>query len=915
VKREQELRYRRPGGSLARKYAIFVGSAICIALGLNAVIGTLFAFADQRALVVRVQQEQAQAAAERIGSFVADIMRQLDWVSQSGISSNPSEDRRLDGLRLLRQVPALLELRQTGLDGREFMALSRFERDRVDSGIDRSQDPAFLGAMARGRYYGGVEFRRGSEPYMVLGKRIVAPTDGVAIATVNLTFIKDLVSRLKVGEEGRAYIVERSGRLIAHPDLRFVLRNTDLRPLLDAQERAAAHGGSDAPVSGLSVDDMEGRAVLSVVAKVPELDWSVVVDLPQREALAPIYSSILRSLTILVAALIAAVLASIALSQRLAAPIRALSEGALRIGRGQLDERIAIRAGDELQALGDQFNLMAARVQESRAVLEDRVIERTAALAAALDQASAGQRAAEQARQVAEDATKAKSRFLAVVGHDIRTPLSGVLGVLEILDRKRMTQRDRRLVEMAAAAGDTLINLANATLDLSRLEAGTEGLELRDYEPAALLAAAGALIQPEAGRKGVELALDLSAVAGLRLHGDPGKVNRVVLNLLRNAISFTDEGEIVVSARLEASPRRLVIAVRDTGIGIDVSMQQQIFQDFVQVDPETGRRSGGVGLGLAICTKLVDLMDGSLVVASAVGRGSTFTVELPAIPAKAAEQVEEIAPAQRALTVLVVDDEPVTREVSQIMITKAGHNAVAVASGEAALDLLSRRPVDLVLLDMQMTGIDGVETANAIRALPDIVEPTIVMLTADVSPETVRRLREAGLTTVLSKPATSSALRQVLGRRGRQPETSGSVALASDQPIDEAFFQSQSELIGAERIDRLVALFASVSQDLLAKMQMALAEPDRVELERTAHQLGSSASALGLGHVLARASALESAAASAAPEALAQAVAGIALARDEALAALAGRGADIVAAAAMERGPDQALRSATMPSL
>lgn len=888
-------RDRRPRGSLARKYAIFVGSAICIALGLNAVIGTFFAFADQRALVVRVQQEQAQAAAERIGSFVADIMRQLDWVSQSGISNNPGEDRRLDGLRLLRQVPALLELRQTGLDGRELLSLSRFERDSVDSGADRSRDAAFQGAMARNRYYGGVDFRRGSEPYMVLGKRIVAPTDGVAIATVNLTFIKDLVSRLKVGQAGRAYVVERSGRLIAHPDLRFVLRNTDLRPLLAEHERAISDSGTTgAPATGLSVDDMEGRAVLSVMAKVPELDWSVVIDLPQREAFAPIYSSILRSLTILVAALIAGVLASIVLSERLAAPIKALSEGALRIGRGQLDERIAIRTGDELQELGDQFNLMAARVQESRAVLEDRVIERTAALAAALDQASAGQRAAEQARQVAEDATRAKSRFLAVVGHDIRTPLSGVLGVLEILDRKRMTQRDRRLVDMAAAAGDTLINLANATLDLSRLEAGTESLELRDYEPAALLAAATALMQSAAERKGVALALDPSAVAGLRLHGDPGKVNRVVLNLLRNAISFTDKGEIVVSARLEPSSRCLVIAVRDTGIGIEPAMQEQIFQDFVQVDPETGRRSGGVGLGLAICTKLVDLMEGSLAVVSAVGQGSTFTVTLPAVPAKsakAAEQVKEIAPAERSMTVLVVDDEPVTREVAQIMITRAGHKALAAESGEAALDLLAQRPADLVLLDMQMPGLDGIETADAIRAMPDIAQPTIVMLTADVSPESIRRLREAGLTMVLSKPATSAALLQLLGRGSGHTEVRGSIVLSSDQAIDDAFLQNQAELIGEERLERLVSLFASVSRDLLGKMAAALTEANRAELQRTAHQLGSSASALGLGRVLARAAALESTAANAPPEALVQAVAGIEQARDEALAAFARRGA------------------------
>jgi signal transduction histidine kinase/CheY-like chemotaxis protein/HPt (histidine-containing phosphotransfer) domain-containing protein len=904
---------KRPSGRLARKYAIFVGSAICIALGLNAVVGTIFAFADQRALVVRAQQEQAQAAADRIGSFIADIMRQLNWVSQSGVSANPGEDRRLDGLRLLRQVPAILELRQIGSDGRELLGLSRFERDRVGSGADWSADPGFQAALAQGRYYGEVAFRRGSEPYMVLARRIVSPADGVALATVNLTFIRDLVSRLKVGEEGRAYVVARSGRLIAHPDLRFVLRNTNLRPLLAAHEQAGAHDGSDARASGVSIRDMEGRPVLSVMAKVPDLDWSVVIDLPQKEAFAPIYASILRSLTILVAALVCAVLASIVLSRRLVAPIRVLGEGVARIGRGQLDERIAIRTGDELQELGDQFNLMAARLQDSRAALEDKVIERTAALAKALDEASAGQRAAEQARHVAEEATKAKSRFLAVVGHDIRTPLSGVLGVLEILDRKRMSRRDRRLVEMAAASGDTLINLANATLDLSRLEAGTESLELRDYEPGALLAAAFTLMQPGAARKEIALKLALGSAAGARLHGDAGKVNRIVLNLLRNAISFTDEGEIVLAAALEDG--RLTITVRDTGIGIEPAMQQKIFQDFVQVDPETGRRSGGVGLGLAICTKLTELMGGTLSVVSAVGAGSTFTVSRPALPAKAAARPDDRVVAERAMTVLVVDDEPVTREVARIMIEKAGHKALAVASGEAAITLLEHEDADLVLLDMQMTGIDGIETANAVRALPDIAQPEIVMLTADVSPETMRQMREAGLTKVLSKPATSSALLQVLGSGARQAELRGSVTLSCEQAVDELFFETQSQLIGDQRLDHLVSLFATVSRELLLTMRAALEAADRAALGRAAHQLGSSAGALGLGRVLARATGLEHDALSASFTVLVRDVAGLEQARDEALADLAGRSAGTAGAASGRAEPAQALRSATMPSL
>ncbi|MGE7469308.1 ATP-binding protein [Bosea sp. NPDC003192] len=867
----------RRRGELARKYALFVGVAICLALGLNTAIATFFAFSDQRALLVRVQQEQARAAAQKIGAFVAEIMNHLDWASQSGATSNSPEERRLDGLRLMRQVPAVLELRLIDPSGREQLFLSRYARDRADGGSDWSTDPGFQAAQAQGSFHGEVEFRRGSEPHMVLLRRAASPPNWTARATVNLVFIRELVSRLKVGEAGRAYIVTRSGRLIAHPDLRFVLRNTNLAALVNAHEAAGVAR------AGLSVTDIEGRRVLSVMTAVPDVDWNVVIDLPESEAFAPIHASILRSLMLLLLTLLVAVLAGIMISRRLVAPIKVLDEGAARIGKGELDARIAIHTGDELQELGEQFNVMAERLAESRAVLEDKVAERTAALEQALRLASAGQKAA-------EEATRAKSRFLAVVGHDIRTPLSGVLGVLELIDRRRLSQRDRRLVAMAATSGEALVDLANATLDLSRLEAGTESLDRRDFDLGALLGAAVALMRPLAEQKGLVLTLRPPSEE-LRLHGDAGKIHRILVNLLRNAISFTERGKVELAAELQRVPSEksleLRLDVRDTGIGIDRAMQRQIFRDFVQVDPETGRRNGGVGLGLAICSKLVELMGGSISVVSAKGQGSAFSVKLPVVAAKAAARPGDVATGQLQ-AILVVDDDPVTREVARLMVGKAGHKVQAAASGEAALKTLRKRAFDLVLLDMHMTGIDGIETALAIRALPGITQPRIVALTADVSPETMRRMRAAGLTTILSKPITSTALLQVIGRGSNRAGRSQVVALSAEQPVDVVFFRTQRRLIGHERTRQLVTLFATVSEAILTAMQAALSAPERSELRRLAHQLASSAGAVGLGQVFALAAALERDAASAEQEALALAVEGLGLARGDALAALAG---------------------------
>ncbi len=874
-------------GQLVRKYAVFVASALCLALAFNGVVNTVFAFRDQHALVVRVQQEKAQVAAQRIGQFVSDIMRQLDWVSQVGPTLNPTEDLRLDGLRLMRQTPAITELAQIDRDGREFVALSRVDRDRTSSGADWSGSDAFRGAQNGGEYYGPVRFRRGSEPYMDLAKTGLAPRRDVAVATINLTYIWSLMSRLKVGEEGRAYVVDGSGRLIAHPDLRFVLRDTQLKHVVVAH--AAADTGSPG-YRGLSMRDLEGRTVLSVMAPVPWLDWRVVVDLPEDEAFAPIYDSILRSLAVLVFVLALAVLASILLSRRMAAPIQALSEGAARIGEGDLDERIDIRSGDELERLGGEFNRMAERLRESRSALEEKVEERTRALAQALERAFTEHRAADAARQAAEQATQAKSRFLAVVGHDIRTPLSGILGVLEIIDRRRMGKRDRRLVEMALTSGETLIDLANATLDLSRLEAGTEELDLRDFEPRALLGAAAALIRPAAEKKGLELALAFSGFGDTRVHGDPGKINRVVLNLLRNAVSFTGAGVIRLEAELlppsDGSGQTLRVAVSDTGLGIAADMQERIFHDFVQADNGSGRLDGGVGLGLAICRKLTDLLGGSLTVTSEIGRGSRFSFAAPVGAARGVGEPQELIAATTA-RVLVVDDEPITREVAQIMVGRAGHLAQMARSGEEAVEMLRTTPIDVVLLDMHMSGMDGVETIAAIRALPGIRQPRIIALTADMSPETAQRLREVGLSTILSKPATSKALRQALSGRKRPVAAAPPIVLDQNRPIDERFFASQRDLVGDERLARLIDLFTSISLELVEAMRLAAGEGDGASVERLSHQLASAAGAIGLGRVFVSATQIEADARQADPGELTAMVEALAQRREEALASLA----------------------------
>ena len=234
-------------------------------------------------------------------------------------------------------------------------------------------------------------------------------------------------------------------------------------------------------------------------------------------------------------------------------PIQALARGAERIGVGHLDQRIKIKTGDELEVLGDQFNRMAARLQDSYATLERRVDTRTAELASARDLAMAEHAEAVRARQMAELANEAKSRFLAVISHEIRTPMNGILGVLQLLDRERADAEERRLLEIASASSATLTALIDAILDYARLEAGTETIERSDFDLRRLVEAAAGLMRPQAQAKG--LAFELAIEIGKRafVNGDPVRINRILLNLLANAIKFTEKGKVGFAASLDAA--------------------------------------------------------------------------------------------------------------------------------------------------------------------------------------------------------------------------------------------------------------------------------------------------------------------------------------------------------------------------
>jgi GAF domain-containing protein len=385
-----------PRGRLFRKCALLVIALVGATLLINSAFDFWFSYQENKAALVRVQQEKADAAATRIGEFVGEIERQIGWTTHAQWASGPIDQRRQDYFRLLRQVPAITELAQLDAEGREQLKVSRLSMDVVGSAADFSQSPAFIQAKAHRIWFSPVYFRKQSEPYMTLAVERDGRNAGVTIAEINLKLIWDVITALKIGEGGYAYVIDGRGRLIAHPDISLVLRDTDLSKLpqvaaalAPGPELRPEPGPRDKAQAVTVARNLGGHSVLTAHAAIAPLGWRVFVEVPLAEAFAPLYGAALRTLLLLAVGLVAATLVALVLARRMTGPIRAIAAGAERIGLGELDRRIEIHTGDELEALAEQFNRMGADLQKSYAELEQRVRDRTAELSESLDQQTA----------------------------------------------------------------------------------------------------------------------------------------------------------------------------------------------------------------------------------------------------------------------------------------------------------------------------------------------------------------------------------------------------------------------------------------------------------------------------------------------------------------------------------------------
>jgi two-component system, sensor histidine kinase len=410
-----------------------------------------------------------------------------------------------------------------------------------------------------------------------------------------------------------------------------------------------------------------------------------------------------------------------------------------------------------------------------RVVLSDTEASRDAArLSATLDQLRETQKTAEAARESAESALRAKGEFFAVMGHEIRTPLNAVIGMTQILLNTPLSSTPRESAEVIRQGGDALLAVVNDLLDFSKMEAGRLEIESLPLNPTRTIERLVMLMQATAKARGLTIEVHQGNLPRLAV-GDEARLGQILLNLLSNAIKFSQAGVIRVKADAVATDVgfELTVSVSDPGVGIPKDKLPMLFQPFAQLSPGRARAYGGTGLGLVICKRLTEMMGGWIRVESEPGKGSTFsfrvrlgfanqlnTVPLPAVVPGLPRRREPSAP----LSVLVIEDNPVNQLVARSMVELLGHKVDVADSGAAAVEDVRTRAYDVILTDLMMPEMDGVETTHRLRELENGRKALIVALTAAATVEDRERCLAAGMDGFLAKPFTLEALRSLFTR-------------------------------------------------------------------------------------------------------------------------------------------------------
>ena len=606
---------KRPG-RLLRHY--FLISVILVAGGLVAsgLLEIFFRYRESKEHLALLQQEAAAVAALKIERFIQDIETAMKAAAKG---QGVAPDFKFELKRLFYLAPAITQATILDDRGSQLARLSRLRVVSTGKDSDYSSSTAFQQARQGQSYLSPVFFARNSEPYLTIAlpvEQFKGEIVGVLLADVNLKYVWDVVSSIKAGKAGYAYVVGRSGDLVAHPDIALVLQNRNIADLAQVQ---AAFGSAIDAGKFREAKNIHGKDVISSFALIPRLDWAVFIERPIEEVYETLYGSLLRTFTLLLIGLGVALLASGLVARRVLRPLRRLGEGADRIGSGDLSYRVNLKTRDEIEALAEQFNKMAAALQGAHDRLEEKVADRTRELVTA--------------NEKLKELDKLKSDFLSNVFHELRTPLTAIEGLAaNMLDGIIGPVNDKQIEYLAdiKTSTDRLARLIENLLDLSIIAAERAEMKPSAISLLALVQEVSLGLRTIAKNKLTDL--ELGSLEPLTVWADRDRIAQVLTNLIGNAIKFTPpQGRVVVSAHMNGGAWAQV-SIADTGPGIPPEEVRKIFNEFYQVTRPGKQKSQGVGLGLAISKKLVEMHGGKIWVESEVGKGSMFHFTLPTQP-------------------------------------------------------------------------------------------------------------------------------------------------------------------------------------------------------------------------------------------------------------------------------------------
>jgi signal transduction histidine kinase len=617
----QNNRAEQKRGRLVRHY--FLISLVLISGGLitSGLVELYFRYRESSADVVRLQQEITSGAASKIEQFVQEIERTIRGatknreITEKGLSPEYQFELR----RLLVVAPAITEAMAIDTEGIARVTVSRFTSILPQGKKIELAVPALQLAKEGKSYYSPVYFYRDSEPYMTIAvpiERYAGRVIGLLQVQVNLKYVWDLVSKLKVGTGGYAYAIGRKGDLIAHPDISLVLQRRNIADF--SQVRSALQSRTDAGIPPWTVArNLGGQQVFSSWATIPVLGWAVFVEQPVEEVYGPLYASLFRTSGLLLVGLGMALVASLLIARRVVRPLETLRKGVERIGSGDMSSRLEVKTGDEIEVLAEEFNRMAGNLREAYSGLEQKVKERTHELAFANERL--------------KELDRLKSDFVSNVSHELRTPLTAIKGAVDLVLREvpgPLTEKQIHYLTRVRSNTQHLAGLINDVLDLSKIESGRIDVKSSRVSVGGLLHEVVETLRPVAAEKAIVLEAT-TPEPSIMVWADRDKINQVLMNLIGNAIKFTAApGKVTVSASRNGK-EAVQVSVSDTGPGVPPEEKEKIFEKFYQIADLEGAKPKGTGLGLAICKALVELHGGRIWVESEPGRGGTFSFTLP----------------------------------------------------------------------------------------------------------------------------------------------------------------------------------------------------------------------------------------------------------------------------------------------